>query len=223
MTETPKIYAAINAIMGDIGAIGKNNRNDGQKYNFRGIDDVYNALQPLLVKHGVFIAPAVLSYNPTEIFTEKGGETKVVHKSTMTVRFRFYALDGSFIEAEAVGEALDFSDKSSNKSMSASFKYACFQVFCIPTKELIDSENDHIETSGRQTKQQPNARPPAAQQSGGVKMAQPGQIETIKNMCATKGAIFDETIFNASHGQHKDPAQLTFDQASEAINTLKIL
>ncbi|MFS0844210.1 MAG: ERF family protein [Roseburia hominis] len=30
---------------------------------------------------------------------------------------------------------MDSGDKATNKAMSVAFKYACFQVFCIPTEE----------------------------------------------------------------------------------------
>ena len=37
---------------------------------------------------------------------------------------------------------MDSGDKSSNKAMSAAQKYAFLQVFCIPTEEPKDTEND---------------------------------------------------------------------------------
>ena len=35
---------------------------------------------------------------------------------------------------------MDSGDKASNKAMSAAFKYACFQTFCIPTEEMQDPD-----------------------------------------------------------------------------------
>jgi len=40
-----------------------------------------------------------------------------------------------------IGEAMDSGDKSSNKAMSAAYKYACFQAFCIPTEGDNDADN----------------------------------------------------------------------------------
>jgi hypothetical protein len=37
---------------------------------------------------------------------------------------------------------MDSGDKATNKAMSIAFKYACFQVFCIPTEEMIDPDKD---------------------------------------------------------------------------------
>jgi hypothetical protein len=41
-----------------------------------------------------------------------------------------------------VGEGMDSADKSSNKAMAVAFKYACFQVFCIPTEEMTNDDPD---------------------------------------------------------------------------------
>ena len=35
---------------------------------------------------------------------------------------------------------MDSGDKATNKAMSIAFKYACFQVFCIPTEEMVDPD-----------------------------------------------------------------------------------
>ena len=35
---------------------------------------------------------------------------------------------------------MDSGDKASNKALSIAFKYACFQVFCIPTEEMKDPD-----------------------------------------------------------------------------------
>ena len=136
------IYNAINKVMKDVGAIGKEDKNPQQGYKYRGIDAVMNALQPAMVKHGIFVVPDVVSQTREERQTSRGGNLiySVVH-----VKYTFYAEDGSSIEASVVGEGMDSGDKASNKAMSAAFKYACFQTFCIPTEEMKDSEEDSPE------------------------------------------------------------------------------
>ena len=137
-----KIYEAISAVMADVGAVGKDKVNQLQKYNFRGIDDVMNALNPAMVKHKVFVAPEVLEEKREERTTGKGG---LLIYSILKVKFTFYTVDGSSVEATVIGEAMDSGDKSMNKAMSAAFKYACFQTFCIPTEEMKGSEVDSPE------------------------------------------------------------------------------
>jgi hypothetical protein len=60
----------------------------------------------------------------------------------LTVEFDFYADDGSNVTAVGVGEAMDSSDKASNKAMSAAHKYVLMETFLIPTKDVKDVEKD---------------------------------------------------------------------------------
>ncbi len=54
------IYQSINAILNEVEAVGKTKENTVQHFKFRGIDDVMNAIHPLLAKHKVFVVPEVL-------------------------------------------------------------------------------------------------------------------------------------------------------------------
>ena len=137
--QSGKIYAAISAIMGEIDAIGKNRKNAQQNYSYRGIDDVYNALNASMAKHGVFTVPEVLEMKREERPTKSGG---VLVWSILTVRYTFYASDGSSFQTVVIGEGMDSGDKASNKAMSVAQKYAFFQIFAIPTEEPKDPEVD---------------------------------------------------------------------------------
>lgn len=139
MEEQKKIYKAIPAIMSEIGHIGKDKRNQQQGFMFRGIDQVMNTMKPLLAKHGIFIVPEVIDRQREERVT-KGGSGLLY--SILTVRYHFIAEDGSEVTAVVVGEGMDSGDKASNKAMAVAFKYACFQVFCIPTEEMAMSDPD---------------------------------------------------------------------------------
>ena len=144
--EEKKIYKAIPAIMEEIGHIGKDKRNQQQGFMFRGIDQVMNTMKPLLSKHGVFIVPEILETNREERLTKSGGTLiYTMHK----IVYHFMADDGSQVVACVVGEGMDSADKSSNKAMAVAFKYACFQVFCIPTEEMAkdDPDNYTVEAS----------------------------------------------------------------------------
>lgn len=142
--EIQKIYIAINNIMSEMGAIGKEKKNPQQHFHYRGIDDVMNVLQPLLVKHKVFIVPEIVEHRREDRQTKTGGN---LIYSVCTIKFTFYAEDGSNITAVVIGEGMDSGDKATNKAMSIAFKYACFQVFCIPTKEMNDPESTTPEPS----------------------------------------------------------------------------
>lgn len=127
------------AIADEIGAIGKDRKNQQQGFMFRGIDQVMNTLHPLLAKHGVVIIPEVIETKREERTTKHGGNLiYTMHK----IRYHFTADDGSEVCAVVVGEGMDSADKSSNKAMAIAYKYACFQVFCIPTEELAKDDPD---------------------------------------------------------------------------------
>lgn len=137
MAEKKNIFETINAVMEEIGAVGKNSRNEKQNYMYRGVDDVMNALNPAFIKHKLFMVPEVVSQKREERQTANGKNTIY---SVLSVKYTFYAEDGSSIYTIVPGEGMDSGDKASNKAMSSAFKYACFQVFCIPTEEMQDPD-----------------------------------------------------------------------------------
>ena len=143
------IYEAINAVMSDVGAIGKNTRNTTQGFMFRGIDAVMNALQPALIKNHVFVVPEVLEQKREERRTK---EDKLLIYSVCQIKYTFYAEDGSSVSAVVIGEGMDTGDKATNKAMSIAFKYACFQVFCIPTEEMKDPDIECHEVQPKEEK-----------------------------------------------------------------------
>ena len=60
---------------------------------------------------------------------------------------------------------MDSADKSTNKAMSAAYKYAAFQTFCIPVEGTPDADADTPEVSpveGQNQKAWGNAKPPPA-------------------------------------------------------------
>lgn len=145
--ETEKIFEAVNAVMADVGAVGKNRTNEQQKYRFRGVEDVMNALSPAFIKNKIFCVPCVKKKEREERKNAKGGN---LIYTLIEVEYTFFsAEDKSHIQVTILGEGMDTGDKSVNKALSAAFKYACFQLFCIPTEELHDSEEDHYEVEDR--------------------------------------------------------------------------
>lgn len=139
--NTPQVYKAINAVQAKLAKTGisKDRKNtQGNGYMFRGIDDVYNALSPLLAEHGLCIMPRILSRECVERQSQKGGALFYV---TVEAEFDFVcAADGSRHVVRTFGEAMDSGDKATNKAMSAAYKYAAFQAFAIPTEGDNDAD-----------------------------------------------------------------------------------
>lgn len=135
-----KVYQCINAVQAALSKIGisKSRTNQQQGYKFRGIDEVYSAISPLLAEHGLCILPRVLSRHCDERVNAKGTTLFYV---TVEAEFDFVsAEDGSTHTVKTFGEAMDSGDKATNKAMSAAYKYAAFQAFCIPTEGDNDAD-----------------------------------------------------------------------------------
>ena len=146
----PRVYGAIANVATDIAKTGisKDRKNEQQGYKFRGIDEVFNALSPLLAKHRLIILPRVLTRAQTERTTAKGG---VLFSVIVEAEFDFVsAEDGSKHTVRTFGEGMDSADKATNKAMSAAYKYAAFQTFCIPLEgSMDDGDKDHYDVAPR--------------------------------------------------------------------------
>lgn len=136
------IYKKIPVIMWKIGVIGKDRTNKIQNYQFRWIDDMYNALNQHLTEEKVFFTSEILSTEREERESKNGG---TLIYSVITMKFTAYAEDWSNVSSTTVGEAMDSWDKSMNKAMSTAYKYALMQIFCIPTEDDKDTENSSPE------------------------------------------------------------------------------
>lgn len=140
-----KVYKAINQVQAVLAETGieKNRKNSqGSGYNFRGIDDVYNAMSPLLARFGLCILPRIISRQCDERISKSGSTLFYV---TVEAEFDFVSSeDGSKHTIKTYGEAMDSGDKATSKAMSAAYKYAAFMAFAIPTEGDNDAEaEDH--------------------------------------------------------------------------------
>lgn len=152
-----KAIAAVQAELATVG-IGKGKTNTQQGYKFRGIDDVYDVLAPVLAKHGLCILPRVLARTFTERQAKSGG---VLFSVIVECEFDLVsAEDGSKHTIRTFGEAMDSADKGTNKAMSAAYKYAAFQTFCIPV-DVEDADAITPEVKGKKPEPQKKAPPPS--------------------------------------------------------------
>lgn len=153
--ENLGIYKAIAGVIADIGTVGKNGTNKQQGFKYRTVDDVYSALNPALAKNKMFILPEVLEMQK-EIKTSKAGGT--LSWVTLKMKYTLFAEDGSFVTTVLQGEAFDTGDKAINKAMAITYKYLCFQIFCIPVEDMSDPDKDKHEL-GKEQKQEHKQQP----------------------------------------------------------------
>jgi hypothetical protein len=136
----PRVYAAINAVAAELARAGipKARTNEQDGYAYRGIDDVYDRLGPLLSAHKLCILPKVLDRNCSSHLGVRGELLQnVIVKAAFHV---VCAEDASAHVIEAFGEALDPGDKGTSKAMSAAYKYAILQAFCVPVSRSQDPD-----------------------------------------------------------------------------------
>jgi len=182
-TPPPLIYQQIIEVMRLVGAIGKDQKNHQQRFSFRGIDDIYNALHGHLSDAGVFTVPEVLEERSEERQTKSG--TNLIYR-VLKIKFTFYAEDGSNVSATVIGEGMDSGDKASNKAMSIAHKYAFLQVFCIPTEEPKDPDFDThsvLPTVANRTKAAPVYDETKAKHKG-----------MLAGLCKTNGVTDPDTM-----------------------------
>lgn len=151
--QPDSIHVVLPRVMKDLGAVSKDRTNKQQGYAFRSYEDLYKAVQPLLVIHGVLAVPHRVKLLNSSSFTTKSGGTgyRILIRQTT----RFYGPKGDWLDVQTIGEGIDYSDKGSGKAMSTAHKYAFFQALCVPCEEMIDVEADnpvvHKEPAQRST------------------------------------------------------------------------
>jgi hypothetical protein len=120
----PSVHVALLDVMAKVGPIAKNQRNIDSHYASRSIDDVFDTLHDLMADAGVIAVPTVKSAE----YREHGKQTHAF----LEVCWTFYGPAGDCVEAVLRGEALDSSDKATNKALQASLKYLLLDTFLIP-------------------------------------------------------------------------------------------
>lgn len=206
MSQGNEIYQAINNVMADIGSIQKNDLNNYDKYKYRGIDAVYNAVQPALIKNGVFIVPQLQTIEQTDRLSRKQ-ETQI--HTRVTVQFTLFAKDGSSITCVFPGEAVDRSDKSINKAMTAAFKYMIFELFCIPTEDLNDADAESNDIGTVAKKKEPDYS---------KQLANNIERKTFQDTCKALGVEPTDILRQAGW---KDGTKMTVEDHGKAMIILK--
>ena len=203
MTAKPTVFEALAAVMGDVRAVGKGDRNSQQGYQFRGIDAVVNAVGPVLRKHGVVVVPQLEEVHYRDVQTSTG---KASRECTVKVRYRFYGPAGDHIDCVTPGESMDFGDKGGPKAMSVAFRIALLQALCLPTDDP-DPDGQNYERGER-----PAEPPPADRPASGADAAR----ERIKSTAAENGwdlnriaAVFAKTHDGAALREVTDVRVIT--------------
>lgn len=151
--QKPAIHEALSAVMDDVKSVGKNERNESQRFSFRGIDAVLNAVGPALRAHGVIVLPTLLDHSYETVTSAKGSAMGHVFVKVM---YTFVGPAGDSLACSVVGESMDVGDKATAKAMSVAFRTALLQALTLPTDEPDpDSQTYEIAAQPVKKKEQP--------------------------------------------------------------------
>lgn len=184
-----EVLKAINAVQAALAiqGISKDKKNLQQGYNFRGIDDIYNALAPMLAHAGLVVLPSYSDRAVIERETQKGG---AIFYTTLKGEFTFRSSkDASEVKVTTYGEAMDTGDKATNKAMSAALKYAFMQTFTIPTEGDNDSETHTHEVAAR-AKDAPGKGPTITPTTGAWESMDPDMQTFLQDIANNVHALF---------------------------------
>jgi hypothetical protein len=180
------IYSALAAVMDDCKAVAKRDRNEHQKFMFRGIDAVVNAVGPILRKHAVVVVPNVENVHYDVVQTSTG---KPATACRVLVTYTFYAGDGSSIDTRVAAEAWDAGDKAAPKAMSVAFRTALLQALALPTDES-DPDAQTYERAPAPHREPPpreQASNPERVTAGGRGMASQAQVRMMGALMSKAG------------------------------------
>lgn len=182
-----QIYEALSAVKAELGAVSKGNTMKGGSfsYKYRSIDDVLNALHPILVKHGV-VGPV-----PNLVEHRQSGK-----KVVAIYGYTFFAKDGSSVSGAAAGEGDDPGDKGTNKASTGALKTFLTQTLAIP----FDTDDpDHYPSSPSTSEDRPKAaanKPPARSKATGSSVVSVPEAE--------KGPVGAEDVSRPLTGSFAD-------------------
>lgn len=130
-------------VMADVRAVRKSERNQAQKFNFRGIDSVVNAVGPSFRKHGIVCVPNVKEHR---LESKSTGNGKSVNFVSVNVEYRVFGPSGDSISGVVVAEAFDFGDKATAKAMSVAYRTFLLQTLTLPTDEPDADAESFVES-----------------------------------------------------------------------------
>lgn len=146
MADTKSVYEAWNAVMQHVQQVGKTDYNEAQKFSFRGVDAVVNAVGPALREHGVIVAPDEIIESTATEYTTGRYDTRMVNR-VVRVRWSVIGPAGDSFTGESVGEAADAGDKAMSKAQSVAYRVFLLQALCIPTGDPDPDSESHERTS----------------------------------------------------------------------------
>jgi len=197
---TATVAAAWSKVMGDVQGIGKRDRNDQQRFNFRGIDAVMNAVGPALREHGVSVIPTAHELINDTYSTKSG---TVMRNATVRIGWTIIGPLGDTIDGASYGEAADAGDKAVSKAHSVAYRTFLLQALCIPTDEPDPDASGHERSAALQRPAQPQETPREQSPASATRDITPASAarDDLRQLLVAKDIPLGEALvmFRAAH------------------------
>lgn len=154
----------LSEVMGVVGRVPKNGRNDFHKYDYATEADIAEAVRMAMAERHLMLVPDVVDTTWHEVPRRSGGSDRIA-----TLKVRFTLMDGDSGENmvfHVLGEGQDGGDKATYKAMTGAIKYALLKLFLIPTGDDPEIDATKPGTSG-------DVKRPAPERSAPKQSAQP--------------------------------------------------
>lgn len=146
------IVQALAAVMADVREVRKDQTNQHQRFNFRGIDTVMNAVGPAFRKHGVVCLPTKVDHHIAS--KTVGKNSSLMNFVTVNVEYTLYGPEGDHITGNVSAESFDSGDKGTAKAMSVAYRTFLLQALCLPTDDPDPDHDVYQETRPQQAQQE---------------------------------------------------------------------
>lgn len=151
------VIEALALCIRDVKAVGKDGFNDQQKFHFRGVDAVVNAVHPVLARYRVVFVPHAVERVVTAVTSKSGSAGRVID---VKLTYRVYGPGGrdDYIDATVLGESADWGDKATAKAFSVAYRIVLLQVLNLPTDDPDPDETafEHVTSRAAQAAQVPD-------------------------------------------------------------------
>lgn len=178
------IAGAISSVMSEVGTIEKRGYNDHFKYHFARMEDVLEALTPLMGKHGLAIFQNELKIVMEGSRMAVEYEFSVIHKSNE--RWPPLKQTGSAIARDRQG---NLDDKAIAKCHTQARKYFLLGLFQVPAGEFPDSDGD---ANGKDKKSVPGPSSEGQRFGPDEKIKTPQEMTGPHKLALPAGATADQ-------------------------------
>ena len=139
--KPPLIHKKIISILKDVEVIAKTRESTQGGYTFRSIDDVYNYMNPLFKKRGVYVTTEIVKKEIRDVKNSDPRKKFGIH-IFIDAKFIFRTSDGSSVDTTMSGEAIGQEAEGTQAAISIAYKQALIVMFNIPTSKTLQVSQD---------------------------------------------------------------------------------